>query len=70
MPCGEEILVRPRTLLAEQGRDGLVVDQDCQFGLPVLLVGELRITEAVPGRLPVRGSKQIAAQLIDPTGHE
>lgn len=60
MVPGSSLLIRPHPVFAQQGGEGLVIDEDGQD--PTwLLIGEFRVTESVLGRLPVSRSKQLTS---------
>ena len=62
MPGSEDLVIGPTAVLAQQAREGLVVDEDGQKVAPALLVREFGITETIAGGLPVRGREEFTTE--------
>lgn len=65
MPGREDLVMGPRAVLAQQAREGLVVDEDGQNVGLALLVREVGITEAIAGGFPVRGRQEFTTEFLE-----
>ena len=67
---GDDAVVRPCRLSAQQVGEGLVVNQDSQSVDLALLVGELGISKPRARRFPVGVAQDCIAHFAEPAGNE